>query len=94
MYIYNLIKTKLQILNYCFIACYANVIVNINEEKKTYAILRSTWRHIPANKGALATDRVIGGMVTLAISRTIRELIGVVTLAVDTTDVYQIVTLM
>jgi len=61
--------------------------------EKTYTVLGSTWRHIPANKSALATDRVIGGMVTFAISRAIRKLIGVITLTVDSTNMNQIVTL-
>jgi len=63
-------------------------------KKKTYAVLRSRGRHIPADEAALAADGVIGGMVTLSVSRTITELIGVVTLTVDRTDMYQIVTLM
>lgn len=77
-------------------ACSVKVIVFIIEEgkKKTYAVLRSTGRHIPTNKGALATDGVIGRMITLAISRTIRELIGVVILTVDSPDTYEVVTLM
>lgn len=66
----------------------------MKETRKTYAILRSRGRHIPTDKAALATDGVVGGMITLAVSRTITELIGVVTLTVDPTDMYQIVTLM